>query len=109
MLTEWLIWTAEQRARLESRQPGHLYETAIVRLTEYMIPMGITPPYDITSEEASRLMVGAREFSHSVSGGPETLEARIRRLREERREKFRKIRRKGYEQREERRRLAAVA
>ena len=32
----------------------------------------------------------------------------IRRLRKERREKFRKIRRKGYEQREERRRLAAV-
>jgi hypothetical protein len=109
LLTDWLIWTAEQRARLESRQPGHLYEKTIVRLTEYMIPMGITPPYDITSEEASRLMVGAREFSHSVSGGPETLEARIRRLREERREKFRKIRRKGYEQREERRRLAAVA
>jgi hypothetical protein len=49
-------------------------------------------------------MVGAREFSHSVSGGPETLEARIRRLREERREKFRKIRRKGYEQREAHRR-----
>ena len=45
----------------------------------------------------------------SVSRGPETLEARIRRLREERREKFRKIWRKGYEQREERRRLAAVA
>ena len=109
LLTDWLIWTAEQRARLESRQPGHLYEKTIVGLTEYMIPMGITPPCDITSEEASRLMVGAREFSHSVSGGPETLEARIRRLREERREKFRKIRRKGYEQREERRRLAAVA
>jgi hypothetical protein len=109
LLTDWLIWTAEQRARLESGQPGHLYEKTIVRLTEYMIPMGITPPCDITSEEASRLMVWAREFGHSVRGGPETLEARIRRLREERREKFRKIRRKGYEQREERRRLAAVA
>ena len=109
LLTEWLIWTAEQRARLESGQPGALYETTIVGLTEYMIPMGITPPCDITSEEASRLMVGAREFGHSVSGGPETLEERIRRLREERREKFRKIRRKGYEQREARRRLAAVA
>ena len=108
LLTDWLIWTAEQRARLESRQPGHLYEKTIVRLTEYMIPMGITPPCDITSEEASRLMVGARELSHSVSGGPETLEARIRRLREERREKFRKIRRKGYEQREEHRRLATA-
>ena len=45
----------------------------------------------------------------SVSSGPETLETRIRRLREERREKFRKIWRKGYEQREERRRLVAVA
>jgi len=109
LLTDWLIWTAEQRARLESGQPGHLYEKTIVRLTEYMIPMGITPPCDITSEEASRLMVWAREFGHSVSGGPETLEARIRRLREERREKFRKIRRKGYEQREARRRLAPVA
>jgi len=109
LLTDWLIWTADQRARLESGQSGHLYEKTIVRLTEYMIPMGITPPYDITRQEASRLMVGAREFGHSVSGGPETLEARIRRLREERKEKFRKIRRKGYEQREERRRLAAVA
>ena len=109
LLTDWLIWTAEQLARLESGQPAHLYEKTIVGLTEHMIPIGITPPFDITSQEASRLMVGAREFSHSVRGGPERLEARIRRLREERREKFRKIRRKGYEQREERRRLAAVA
>ena len=108
LLTDWLIWTADQRARLESGQPDHLYEKTIVALAEYMIPMGITPPCDITRQEASRLMVGAREFSHSVSGGPETLEMRLRRLREERREKFRKIRRKGYEQREERRRLAAI-
>ena len=109
LLTDWLIWTAEQRARLENGQPSHLYETTIVDLTEYMIPMGITPPYDITSEEASGLMGVIEASKESVSRGPETLEARIRRLREERREKFRKIRRKGYEQREARRRLAPVA
>ena len=108
LLTEWLIWTAEQRARLESGQPGALYETTIVGLTEYMIPMGITPPCDITSEEASGLVDVIEASKESVSSGPETLETRIRRLREERREKFRKIWRKGYEQREERRRLAAV-
>ena len=109
LLTDWLIWTAEQRARLESGQPSHLYKTTIVDLTEYMIPMGITPPCDITSEEASGLMGVIEASKESVSRGPETLEARIRRLRKERREKFRKIWRKGYEQREERRRLAAVA
>ena len=36
------------------------------------------------------------------------LEARIHRLREERREKFRTIRREGYEQREAHRRAAAT-
>ena len=98
------------RARsVGSGQPGALNEKTIFYLIEHMIPMGITPSSNITSEEAFGLMGVIEASKESVSRGPETLEARIRRLRKERREKFRKIWRKGYEQREERRRLAAVA
>lgn len=108
LLTDWLIWTAEQRAHLGTSQSTDLYRSTVIKLTEYMVPMGITPPCDIESDEARFLLDVIKESKKPVRCGAETLEMRISRLREERREKFRKIRRKGYEQREECRRLAAV-
>ena len=109
LLTDWLIWTAEQRAHLGIGQSTDLYRATVVKLTEYMVPMGITPPCEIAGGEVRFLLDVIKKSKKPVSCGAETLEMRIGRLREERRKKFRKIRRKGYEQREARRRLAAVA
>ena len=115
LLTEWLLWTAETRARWLSRQPGHLADTDIVDIQRIFISQGMPPSPDITREAAARMLLpGASpdRASEEVLAGVDRLNRqrlreRLDRLREKRRVKFRKIRRERYEEREARRRVSA--
>ena len=115
LLTEWLLWTAETRARWLSRQPGHLADTDIVDIQRIFISQGMPPSPDITREAAARMLLpGASpdRASEEVLAGVDRLNRqrlreRLDRLREKRRAKFGKIRRERYEEREARRRVSA--
>ena len=115
LLTEWLLWTAEVRVRGLSRQPDHLSDTHIVDIQRIFIPQGLPPSPDITRQTAVQMLLPAgspdRLPGEVLVGvdllNRQRLQDRFDRLREKRRAKFRKIRRKGYEQREARRRATA--
>ena len=117
LLTDWLLWTAEVRARWLSRQPDHLSDTHIVDIQRMFVPQGPAPSPDITRQTAVQMLLPA-DSPHRLPGETLTgvdllnrqrLQDRFDHLREKRRAKFRKIRRKGYEQREARRRATATA
>ena len=116
LLTEWLLWTAEVRARWLGHQPGHLSDTDIVDIQRMFIPQGPPPPPDITRQAAARMLLPAAS-PHRLPGevlvGVD-LENRLRlrdrldRLRKARQEKWRKIRWERYEEREAHRRATAT-
>ena len=115
LLTEWLLWTAEVRVRWLSDQPDHLWDTAVVDIQRMFIPQGMPPSPDITRQDAAQMLLPAGS-PHRLPGETLTgvdwlnrqgLRDRLDRLREKRRGKFGKIRRKGYERREARRRVSA--
>ena len=117
LLTDWLLWTAEVRARWLSHQPGHLWDTAVVDIQRIFIPQGPPPSPDTTRQDAARMLLPAAS-PHRLPGEALTgvdllnrqrLQARLDRLREARQEKWRKIRRERYEQREARRQGTATA
>ena len=115
LLTEWLLWTAEVRARWLSHQPGHLWDTAVVDIQRIFIPQGMPPSPDITRQDAAQMLLPAgsplRLPGEALTGvdwlNRQGLQERLDRLREKRRVKFGKIRRERYEQREARRRATA--
>ena len=115
LLTEWLLWTAEVRARRLSNQPDHLWDTAVVDIQRVFIPQGMPPSPDITRQDAAQMLLPAgsplRLPGEALTGvdwlNRQRLRERLDRLREKRRAKFRKIRRDRYEQREARRRVSA--
>ena len=115
LLTEWLLWTAETRARWLGHQPGHLSDTDIVDIQRVFIPQGMPPSPDITREDAARMLQPAgsphRLPKEAFAGvdrlNRQRLRERLDRLREKRRVKWRKIRRERYEEREARRRVSA--
>ena len=117
LLTEWLLWTAEVRARGLSNQRGHLWDTDIVDIQRIFIPQGMPPSPDITREAAARMLLPAgsplRIPGETLTGvdrlNRQRLQERLDRLRVNRRVKWRKIRRERYEQREARRRATAIA
>ena len=112
LLTEWLLWTAETRARRLSCQPDYLSDTHIVDIQRMFIPRGMPPSPEITREAAVwMLLPGASRdrASEEVLVGVDLLNRqrlrdRLDRLRKVRQEKWRKIRRERYEEREARRR-----
>ena len=115
LLTEWLLWTAEVRARWLSQQPDHLSDTHIVDIQRMFIPQGMPPSPDITRQTAVQMLLPAGS-PHRLPGETLTgvdllnrqrLQDRLDHLREKRRAKFGKIRRERYEQREARRRVSA--
>ena len=117
LLTEWLLWTAEARARWLSQQPDHLSDTHIVDIQRMFVPQGMPPSPEITRQTAVQMLLPADSpdrLPGEVLVGVDLLNRqrlsdRFDHLREKRRAKFRKIRRKGYEQREVRRRATATA
>ena len=117
LLTEWLLWTAEVRARWLSHQPDHLWDTDIVDIQRIFIPQGMPPSPDITRQAAVELLLPAgsplRLPGETLTGvdrlNRQRLQERLDHLREKRRVKWRKIRRERYEQREARRRATATA
>ena len=117
LLTEWLLWTAEVRVRGLSQQPDHLSDTHIVDIQRMFVPQGMPPSPEITRQTAVQMLLPADSpdrFPGEVLVGVDLLnrqrlQDRFDHLREKRRVKFRKIRRKGYEQREGRRRATATA
>ncbi len=116
LLTEWLLWTAEVRARGLSNQRGHLWDTDIVDIQRIFIPQGMPPSPDITREAAARMLLPAgsplRIPGETLTGvdrlNRQRLQDRLDHLREKRRVKWRKIRRERYEEREARRRATAT-
>ncbi len=114
LLTEWLLWTAEARARWLSDQPDHLWDTAVVDIQRMFIPQGPPPSPDITRQDAAVMLLPTgpplRLPGETLTGvdwlNRQGLHDRLDRLREKRRVKFGKIRRKGYERREARRRVS---
>ena len=117
LLTEWLLWTAEVRVHGLSQQPDHLNDTHIVDIQRMFVPQGMPPSPDITRQTAVQMLLPAgspdRLPGEVLVGvdllNRQRLQDRFDHLREKRRAKFRKIRRKGYEQRETRRRATATA
>ncbi len=117
LLTEWLLWTAEVRARRLSYQPDHLWDTDVVDIQRMFIPQGPPPSPEITREAAARMLQPAaspdRASEEALSGvdlqNRLRLRVRLDRLRVNRRVKWRKIRWERYEQREARRRATAIA
>ena len=117
LLTEWLLWTAEVWARCFSQQPDNLSNTNIVDIQRIFVPRGMPPSSDITRQDAVKLLDSANSPDQSHKEvlvgvdlvNRQRLEERIQQLREKRHAKFRKIRRKGYEQREARRHATAAA
>ena len=117
LLTEWLLWTAETRARWLGHQPGHLSDTDIVDIQRVFIPQGMPPSPEITREAAARMLQPAaspdRASEEAFAGvdrlNRQRLRERLDRLRVNRRVKWRKIRRERYEEREARRRATATA
>jgi hypothetical protein len=97
--------------------PDHLSDTNIVAIQRMFIPQGMPPSPEITRQDAARMLLPAASplrLPGEVLVGVnllnrQRLSERLDRLREKRRVKFRKIRRKGYEQREARRRATATA
>jgi len=112
LLTEWLLWTAEVRARRLGNQPDHLWDTAVVDIQRIFIPQGMPPSPDITRQDAAQMLLPAgsplRLPGEALTGvdwlNRQGLQERLDRLREKRRVKFGKIRRERYEEREARRR-----
>jgi hypothetical protein len=115
LLTEWLLWTAEARVRWLSDQPGHLWDTDVVDIQRVFIPQGMPPPPDITRQDAAQMLLPAgsplRLPGEALTGvdwlNRQRLRDRLDCLRKARQEKWRKIRRDRYEQREARRRVSA--
>jgi hypothetical protein len=115
LLTEWLLWTAEARVRWLSYQPGHLWDTDVVDIQRVFIPQGMPPPPDITRQDAAQMLLPAgsplRLPGEALTGvdwlNRQRLRDRLDCLRKARQEKWRKIRRDRYEQREARRRVSA--
>ncbi len=115
LLTEWLLWTAEVRARWLSNQPDHLWDTAVVDIQRMFIPQGPPPSPDITRQDAARMLLPAgsplRLPGEALTGvdwlNRQRLRDRLDCLRKARQAKFGKIRRDRYEEREARRRVSA--
>lgn len=115
LLTEWLLWTADARARWLSHLPGVAGDRQIVDIQRAYIPRGMPPSSDITWEGAAELLRPASEVAgcgEDVLTGVDLLnrqrlQERLEYLREKRWVRFGKIRRKGYERREARRRISA--
>jgi hypothetical protein len=115
LLTEWLLWTAEVRARRLGNQPDHLWDTAVVDIQRVFIPQGMPPSPDITRQDAAQMLLPAgsplRLPGEALTGvdwlNRQRLQDRLDCLRKARQEKWRKIRRDRYEQREARRRVSA--
>jgi len=115
LLTEWLLWTADARARWLSHLPGVAGDRQIVDIQRAYIPRGMPPSSDITWEGAAELLRPASEVAgcgEDVLTGVDLLnrqrlQDRLDHLREKRRARFGKIRRERYEEREARRRVSA--
>jgi hypothetical protein len=115
LLTEWLLWTAEVRARRLSDQPDHLWDTAVVDIQRVFIPQGPPPSPDVTRQDAAQMLLPAgsplRLPGETLTGvdllNRQGLRDRLDCLRKARRAKFGKIRRERYEEREARRRVSA--
>jgi hypothetical protein len=115
LLTEWLLWTAEVRARRLSDQPDHLWDTAVVDIQRAFIPQGPPPSPDVTRQDAAQMLLPAgsplRLPGETLTGvdwlNRQRLRDRLDCLRKARQEKWRKVRRERYEAREARRRVSA--
>ena len=115
LLTEWLLWTAEARARWLGDQPDHLWDTAVVDIQRMFIPQGPPPSPDITRQDAAQMLLPAgsplRLPGETLTGvdllNRQGLRDRLDCLRKARQAKFGKIRRERYEAREARRRVSA--
>jgi len=115
LLTGWLLWTAEVRARWLGGQPDHLWDTAVVDIQRMFIPQGMPPSSDITRQDAARMLLPAgsplRLPGEALTGvdwlNRQRLRDRLDCLRKARQEKWRKVRRDRYEEREARRRVSA--
>jgi len=115
LLTEWLLWTADARARWLSHLPGVAGDRQIVDIQRAYIPRGMPPSSDITWQAAVELLrpaSGTTDHNEDALTGidllnRQRLQDRLDRLREKRRARFGKIRRERYEEREARRRVSA--
>jgi hypothetical protein len=115
LLTEWLLWTAEARARWLGDQPGHLADAVIVDIQRIFIPQGPPPSPDTTRQDAAVMLLPAgsplRLPGETLTGvdllNRQGLHDRLDRLREKRRARFGKIRWERYAEREARRRVSA--